>query len=558
MFAAALLAAERYRPGERPALAWLYGIAAHKLADSRRRGRVEDEARRRLGLDPLAIDDAELARVEEMADTGAAESAVHAPCPPAQRDAVLARVVEERPYAEIADRDAVLGAARAPARQPGAAGAARTDQGAVMSSFFDDLEAQLDAAARAHTTARARQRTEPVARRTRWRWLRTGVRAVPGLVAVAVTVAVVAAALVFFGHGHRPVASPPASPPPGGALAAVFGKAESRQLRREMGYISTATRPVLNSATCQVRQPSAPSVVHGSPGPALLSALGVLRRPATPADRLRAASQDGITDAYAGHTRRAVAAHGTVYYIVPTRDDPATWSPSSRCFSLQTAALARALPTIPASFRAPTRALEAQLIAYARNAVARAPRDTLCLVTVRSGNLRGTDCGGNLAAIQHGGLPTDDNGTFTAIIPDGVATVTLRFAAVQGRRAVSVTGIVHGNVLAVRGPRLAFGSSGPRATVIWRSARGRSTDGPAARARRAHGLLSRERDRLHRSAGRRLGTELLQSQQRLGHAGARRRRLRDGPATRGEACIACQIGMRPRDLSPDARWAWTT
>jgi len=102
VFAAALLAAERFRPGERPALAWLYGIATHKLADSRRRGRVEDEARRRLGLDPLAIDDAELARVQEMADTGGAESAVLA-LPPAQRDAVLARVVQERPYAEIAD-----------------------------------------------------------------------------------------------------------------------------------------------------------------------------------------------------------------------------------------------------------------------------------------------------------------------------------------------------------------------------------------------------------------------------------------------------------------------
>ncbi len=48
VFAAALVAAGRYRPGERPALAWLYGIAAHKLADSRRRGRVEDDARRRL------------------------------------------------------------------------------------------------------------------------------------------------------------------------------------------------------------------------------------------------------------------------------------------------------------------------------------------------------------------------------------------------------------------------------------------------------------------------------------------------------------------------------
>jgi RNA polymerase sigma factor (sigma-70 family) len=102
VFAAALLAAARYRPGEQPALAWLYGIAAHKLADSRRRGRVEDAARRRLALEPLAIDDADLARVEEIADPGAAEAAVLT-LPPAQRDAVLARVVEERPYAEIAD-----------------------------------------------------------------------------------------------------------------------------------------------------------------------------------------------------------------------------------------------------------------------------------------------------------------------------------------------------------------------------------------------------------------------------------------------------------------------
>ena len=62
VFAAALLAAPRYQPGEPPALAWLYGIAAHKLADSRRRGRVEDEARRRLALEPLVIDDDDVAR----------------------------------------------------------------------------------------------------------------------------------------------------------------------------------------------------------------------------------------------------------------------------------------------------------------------------------------------------------------------------------------------------------------------------------------------------------------------------------------------------------------
>ena len=105
VFAAALLAAERYRPGERPALAWLYGIAANKLADSRRRGRVQDEARRRLGLEPLAIDDDDVVRIDQMArslgDDSRLEEAVGS-LAPEQRDAVLARVVDERSYAEIA------------------------------------------------------------------------------------------------------------------------------------------------------------------------------------------------------------------------------------------------------------------------------------------------------------------------------------------------------------------------------------------------------------------------------------------------------------------------
>jgi RNA polymerase sigma factor (sigma-70 family) len=98
-------AAERYQPGEHPARAWLYGIAAHKLADSRRRGRVEDEARRRLALEPLIINDADLDRVEELASGETEgtwlESAVLS-LPSEQREAVLARVVEERPYSDIA------------------------------------------------------------------------------------------------------------------------------------------------------------------------------------------------------------------------------------------------------------------------------------------------------------------------------------------------------------------------------------------------------------------------------------------------------------------------
>jgi RNA polymerase sigma factor (sigma-70 family) len=105
VFAAALSAAPRYDPAVGPALAWLYGIASHKLSDSRRRGRVDDEARRRLALDPLVLDDAALERVEELASVEADSERLRvavAHLPAQQRDAVLARVVDERPYPEIA------------------------------------------------------------------------------------------------------------------------------------------------------------------------------------------------------------------------------------------------------------------------------------------------------------------------------------------------------------------------------------------------------------------------------------------------------------------------
>ena len=105
VFAAALLAAARYKPAERPAMAWLYGIAAHKLADSRRRGRVEDAARRQLALQPLILVDEDIARVDELAAADAGRPLLRAAVeslPVDQRTAVLARVVDEQEYETIA------------------------------------------------------------------------------------------------------------------------------------------------------------------------------------------------------------------------------------------------------------------------------------------------------------------------------------------------------------------------------------------------------------------------------------------------------------------------
>lgn len=103
-FAAALLGATRFRRSRGPALAWLFGIARHKLADSQRRGRVETAARAKLGLERLELDDEALARVAELVDEGRDPHALLAlaQLPATQRDAVLAHVLSEREYRDIA------------------------------------------------------------------------------------------------------------------------------------------------------------------------------------------------------------------------------------------------------------------------------------------------------------------------------------------------------------------------------------------------------------------------------------------------------------------------
>jgi RNA polymerase sigma-70 factor (ECF subfamily) len=100
-FAEALSSAGRFDPARGEAAAWLFGIARHLLARSRERGRVENQARVRLGLPPLALDDELIARIEAAGDE---ERAVRllARLPEDQRRALHARVLEERGYDEIA------------------------------------------------------------------------------------------------------------------------------------------------------------------------------------------------------------------------------------------------------------------------------------------------------------------------------------------------------------------------------------------------------------------------------------------------------------------------
>jgi len=100
-FAAALAARRRYRADKGAAGAWLYGIALKKLADAQRRGYVERRARRRLGMERLELTDLEIARIEALAGDQTATLWVDRLAPD-QREAVVAHVVDERSYGEIA------------------------------------------------------------------------------------------------------------------------------------------------------------------------------------------------------------------------------------------------------------------------------------------------------------------------------------------------------------------------------------------------------------------------------------------------------------------------
>jgi RNA polymerase sigma-70 factor, ECF subfamily len=99
-FAAALEAAPRYEPRPEPARGWLYGIAWNKLHEARQRGQADDAVRRHLGMAPIALSDEGIARIEALA--GGRVLQLLDGLPAEQREAVRARVLDERSYEEIA------------------------------------------------------------------------------------------------------------------------------------------------------------------------------------------------------------------------------------------------------------------------------------------------------------------------------------------------------------------------------------------------------------------------------------------------------------------------
>jgi RNA polymerase sigma factor (sigma-70 family) len=99
-FAAAVIARERFRPERGSAAAFLYGIAAHKLADYQRKGRLEDRARRQLGMVRRAVSDEDAVAIEALGREVVAD--LLSMLPAEQREAVRAHVIDEASYEDLA------------------------------------------------------------------------------------------------------------------------------------------------------------------------------------------------------------------------------------------------------------------------------------------------------------------------------------------------------------------------------------------------------------------------------------------------------------------------
>jgi RNA polymerase sigma factor (sigma-70 family) len=81
---------------------WLMTIARNKLFASWRRRRVEDETRRRLGLEPLILTDENLAEIEDISARTDVALELARRLPADQFAALEAHILAERSYTEIA------------------------------------------------------------------------------------------------------------------------------------------------------------------------------------------------------------------------------------------------------------------------------------------------------------------------------------------------------------------------------------------------------------------------------------------------------------------------
>jgi len=332
-----------------------------------------------------------------------------------------------------------------------------------------------DARVRATPPHSRSARTSGGARPVRSARARNIIGALAVSLSVGVTVAVVAI-VISLGHGPGPRSASPGGSggvPPDPSSAPGYDQVSQYIFRAQM----TANRHDPGCLVGSNAPPRHPMISDGRPSQAMLDAFAIFRRPQQPTDRLPRGAVSGaggtVRGIYVHYIRRAQHRYGGAYYLIPAADVNAGSRVPARCFTEQATALQQQLPHIPPQLRRRAARLDAESIAYQR--YRQQHPSGICLSHLNNQGDGGGGCGATLIDTEnHPGLGLSQgdsqSGSINAgIVPDGIASITYRYAKTRHSRAFTITVAVINNLVVYKTPR---GANSARVSLTLRAASG--------------------------------------------------------------------------------------
>jgi hypothetical protein len=299
----------------------------------------------------------------------------------------------------------------------------------------------------------------------------------PVVLSIIVVVVVAAVALTLV----KRAGTPPGRQPPGSIGA--FPQFPNLSSSEAKYVIDVRRATIARDPACSPFASGLPMTVAGSPGSALTSILGILRRPATAGDdprerlfqnRIHNDPDSAGREVYTADIRLARSVAGVRFYIVPTGSASGLKPVPARCDAEQTATLKRELAGTSNASRTRILAAQRQYLAWERYGELHPEGIADAELRPRAdGTSVSRGCCSTVADIENGiaglGFMSADGSLFLhGVVPDGVATVTLRRTASPGYTA---TGTVVNNVWVIRLPVENVAGAFPL-QYIWRSPQG--------------------------------------------------------------------------------------
>ena len=303
-------------------------------------------------------------------------------------------------------------------------------------------------------------------------WIGSGLRAAPIALAAVITIIVAVGALTVIKHGgsqtHRGSGRAPTH------LSSGQGPVYPKYLHKALAATVAADHACKQSAN------RGKTFLQGSPGPEVMSELGVMRRPALPADATTRTLFNNGFDVGAGvfenYIRRARTEYGKAFYLIPEARTTPFGPIPDRCYGETKTRLMHELQHATPKVR--TRTLVADFAELQAMEVQSEHRVGMCFAVVsvhHRGKMGGVDegCDQDLAWLNHPvstqGIGEGDRagGTiYAAIVPDTIAGATLEFKAGAGYPARSVASQAVNNVVVFKIPPRTYHQAFPSRFVL--------------------------------------------------------------------------------------------